>query len=110
MDEKLGRILIDLKLINAEQLEQVLVAQKQLEVTHGKKMKLGQLLLLSEVITLPQLQAALRHQVHKAQESRGHAIEARRKDRAEEMKSIVKTDEPKEDTFMGRLKSLFQKK
>ncbi len=108
MDEKLGRILIDLKLINAEQLEEFLVAQKQLEVAHGKKLKLGQLLLLSETVTLPQLQTALRRQVHKAHESRGHAIEARRKDRAEEMKNI-KNDEPKEDTFMGRLKSLFHK-
>jgi len=109
MDKKLGSIPIDLKLINAGQLDQGLIAQKQLEVAHGKKMKLGQLLLFSEVITLAQLQVALRHQVHKAQESRTIAVEARRKDRAEEIQNL-KSEGPKEDTFMGRLKGLFKNK
>ncbi len=113
MDEKIGKILIDMKLITQEQLEEALRAQMETNLKSVRKFKLGEILLFSEVITLPQLQGALRQQTLKANQSRDHAMDAKKKARESDfgsLRSDAKKLSEQEDTFLGRLKSFIKKK
>lgn len=110
MDDKLGQILIEMELITREQLEEALIAQRQLNLSSAKKFKLGEMLLFSQAIRLSDLQAALRRQTSKASASRDAIVDSRRKQREEELQSLKEASSPAEDTFLGRLKGLFQKK
>jgi hypothetical protein len=108
VDDKLGQILIEMNLISREQLQDALIAQQQINLTSQKKFKLGEVLLFAETIRLPDLQAALRKQTFKADQSRDLVVAAKRKQREDQMEYLKNASGPSEDTFLGRLKSFFR--
>lgn len=109
MDDKLGQILLEMKLITKEQLEEALLSQREMNAKGGRQFKLGEVLLFTETISLPQLQNALRRQTGKAERSREIVVAAKRRER-EAALQMQRDSEREESTFLGRLKSLFSKK
>lgn len=113
-DRKIGQILMDLHDLSSEVIADALWTQKQIEIKTGRNLKLGEILLFSHLITLDQLQTALRYQTRKAENSRSESLQSLRVHRRRLEKLDSDTDERDEksdssETWVGRLKKMISR-
>ena len=78
-DKKIGQLLLEAKVITAEQLAEAIALQKKMNSEGARKFKVGEVLLFQKVVSLPQLHEALRKQKNKADLSRISVVDAKKK-------------------------------
>lgn len=115
-DKRIGQILIETSSINVKQLSDAIIAQERMKTSNGRRLKIGEILLFTEIIKLDELQNALRLQQNRANQSRTHAVEARSKEEARSQASAAraasrarKKATETETSFVGRIFRLFKK-
>jgi len=104
-DRKLGQILIDLTYLDKDTVSDALVTQKQVQVKSGRHLKLGELLLFSQMITLKQLQTALSMQVNRAAQSQMDSWESFKSHRRRQAAAQNVNDEEK--SLVNKVKNFF---